>query len=389
VPVPPGQAVQQPQYADAKAPPGTAGHPVVFGSPNGPYASATADENTASAAAGILSTTSTAGAGTAGAGTAGAGSAVTGSGATPAGSVTAGSALRQWLTAWRNRWLSADDAHRYPLAAAATPDGTTGDSAASNATFDPHAGVLTLTSDARAQQASYGGGLILLKNVHLAVRLTNDGATPHDTITLEVGSAMVAGVPVTINGDGVAVNGQQVPGIGSAVQSADQDLNAALRQSGYQVFTVAPKVTRSSGQETVDASGVHVSFVQPNGVPGVPQQKVDHIIGEAFADALAQPGTPLSEQSAAPSTGLEVTPAVPAGPEAAPSGTGLVETGSAPTGSTALPPSRPAGTVVASGPLTRVLKNRPTWLLWAYVLWQVSVLGTAASLWWWRQEAPS
>ena len=375
LPIPPGQAVQQPQYADAKAPPGTAGHPVTVGSPNGPYASASADENTASARAGILSTTSATGSSTASA---------TG----PVTGPTGGSTLRTRLAAWRNRWLSADDAHRYPLAAASTPDGSTGDSADSDATFDPHTGLLTLTSDARVAEASYGGGLIVLKDLHLAVRLTNDGTTPRHSVSVEVGAATVAGVPVTINQDGVAINGQQVPGIGSAVQSADQDLNAALRQSGYQVFTVAPTVTRSSGQETVQASGVHISFVQPNAAPGVPQQKADNIIGEVFADALAQPGVPLTEQLPAPST--ESVIAAPAGQPA--TGTGLTGTGSATesTGSPAVtPPSRPAANPVASGPLSRVVRNRPTWLLWAYLLWQISILGTAASLWWWRQEAPA
>lgn len=383
VPIPPGQAIQQPQYADAKAPPGTSGKPVTVGSAPGPYASAIADSNTASATAGLAGTTA----------------ASTGTnGATAASNPAA--ALASRLAAWRSRWLSADDAHRFPMpaatgvlstgtagagSAAAAPDGTSGDTASSQATFDPHGGLLSLTSEARLAEASFGGGQIAFKNVHFQLKLTNNGSTPQYSLAVDMGSATVGGVPVTVNQDGVAVNGQQVPGIGSALQSADQDLNAALKQSGYQVYTVAPKVTRSSGQETVDATGVHVSFVQPSGAPGVPQQKVDDILGEAFADALAQPGTPLEEQSAATSAAPEATPVVATPAAATESGTGTTSSPLPSSGTGATAPAR--SKALAGGPLTKVLRSRPGWLLWAYVLWQVSVLGTAASLWWWRQEA--
>jgi hypothetical protein len=376
LPIPPGQAIQQPQYADAKAPPGTGGHPVVVGSAPGPFASATADENTASAQAGILSTTAS----------------MAGSGAPaaemarPAAGTPAAPGLPSALAAWRTRWLSADDAHRFPAPAATTPDGTAGDSASSLASFDPHAGVLSLSSEARLHEASFGSGQIVLKDLHLQLHLTNDGSTPHYSVAVDIGAATVGGVPVTINQDGVAVNSQQVPGIGSALQSADQDLNAALRQSGYQVYAVAPKVTRSAGQLTVDAAGVHVSFVQPSSAPGVPQQKADHVLGQAFGDALALPGTALEAQAvsagtAAGSTGTgQAVPATGAELAGAATGPGAPATGLAP----AAPPQRGA---VAAGPLEKVVRNRPWWLLWAYVLWQLSVLGTAASLWWWRQEA--
>jgi hypothetical protein len=362
--LPPGPAIRQPQYADSKFPPGSNGKPVTVGTPGTLFASAAADQDQATAQAAISGTVPQAG---------------------PLGAARA--SLLAGLLGWRNRWLSAADAHRLPLVAAASPDGTQADSATASAAFDSKVGQLVLTSEARTAQVSVAGGLIALKGLHLVLRMTHDGTTPKHTVTLEIATASVGGVPVTIGQNGVSISAQQVPGIVDANRAADDDLNAVLRQSGFQVFTVAPDVVRTANQETVDATGVHITWTQPNLGPGIPQQTVGQIVGEAFADALAQTGPTLEGGATAGSSGSTASPAVATGPSGATSTPGgLAETN--PSGGGTAPAASGGGTA-ATGSLISVIRHRPGWLLAAYVLWQICVLGTAASLWWWRNEAPA
>jgi hypothetical protein len=352
--------VSQPQYADVRYPPG--GPARTVGSPGGPYATASAQLNSGSASA-------------------------TAGGEVPAqAQATRWSGLFRALDSWRQQFLTADDAARFPPPrAASTPDGSDGDTSLAQVTFDPKGGVLTDVGDARVQRASYGGGAISIRNVHVRVQLPNNG-TPTATIVIDGGNVSVGGVPVVVGQNGVSVANQQVPGIGQDLQSANAALNQTLAASGVSVHTVAPQVDKSANQETVDAEGIEVDINQPSTLPGVPRQTIRHILGEVFADSLATPGTPPGETPPAATTGPP-SPATTPGATPAPSmsSSGSVTSYVVP-GTSAAPTASSGGTAPS---FLRVAAHKPLWLLLLYFCWQAILIGTIASLWWWRSAAPA
>ncbi len=361
---PPGAPqLSQPQYAVADFPPGS-DKPVTVGNPGGPYAAATAVRNKATAEAQLASAPP---------------------GSAP--SATSLSKLDTALTAWRAQFLTAADSRRFPAvhADASVSDGADGMSGVGTATFDDAAGQLVVSADTRVAKASFGGGAIALFGIHGAVQIVNDG-TPKESVTSEVANATVGGVPVTIGPAGVSVNGTQVPGIGQAVQQASAGLNSALAQGGYQIFVTTPEVKKADHQETISAAVVHVIFQQPAGPAGVPQQFVDYKLGEAFADSLATPGEPpgsgatvsgASETSGEVGPTSEFIPGTPGSP-------GVPAVPGASGGALASSPARTAASPRALGNVRRVVSQKPLWLLLFYFMWQAALIGTAASLWWWR-----
>jgi hypothetical protein len=384
----------QPQYAEARFP--RAGDATdTVGAPGGPSAHAAASQGAASATATLAGGASPAAPGAPA--LPGAAATTAGSGA-PAGDPAATAsaardraarlaALDAALSAWRARFLSPGVALQHPAVHpdAAEPDGAAAGTATASVSLDPAAGLLD-GGDARVASVSFGGGAVVIRNLHVRVTIVNNG-TPQATSAVDLGEVTVGGVPVTVGSDGVSLPGAAgVPA--DQLQPASQQLNAALAQGGLALRALAPAVTTSGGQETVDASVLHVGVAQPPTAPGVPRQFVDHTIGEVFADSLAvtgEPGAPLP------------LPLLPARPPSAAAGEPRTAEGTAPAGGASLPgeaagsaPSgdvtpppgrgRPGPTLATAG----LAREKPAWLLLLYFAWQALVLGTALSLWWWR-----
>jgi hypothetical protein len=346
------QSFQQPQYADAKYPP--AGPAQSVGSPNGPYAVAHA-ANGDGYAQGQESSVPF---------------------ATAHARAASIARLNASLLAWRARFLTADDARRHPFVAgtASEPDGADGLYAVSHATFAPATGTLQMDADSRVARASFGGGAIVFHGVHMHVTVINTG-TPKHTITVDVGSASIGGIPVTVGAEGVSVAGQQLPGIAQALDQANAQLNAALQDAGFRVFVVRPAITTAPNSETIEASALTVQWQGGAVAPGVPRSFVGHDLGEAFAFSLATPSpavtvavpaAPVVSGPTAPTT--RFVPGTPATPGSAGTPAGQITT----------PPS-------AAPRALGAVAHKPLWLVLLYFAWQCAVLGTIASLWLWRR----
>ncbi|HVW34658.1 MAG TPA: hypothetical protein VHL53_19150 [Acidimicrobiia bacterium] len=415
----------QPQYADVRCPAQCDDKPVTAGSQPGPFSSSQAGDHHALAV------------GQAGGAAAGGGSG--GQSVVPEFDAARTAALRSALSVWRAQFLTADDALRYPMPAAGTPDGFSGDSARSESKLD--GSTLVLDGQSAVGHVSLGGGALVLDGVSVKVTLTNDG-TPKKTVSINVGSALVGGTPVTIGADGVAVNGQAVPGIGQAGAQASAALNQALGQAGIEVRSLAPSLQQNDHQLTLDAVGVLVRLAPASPAPGVPAQFTAMAIGEVFADSLAVPGEPGGELddglpgdvggvapvgdatvTTSPSGAPEASSAYgePAGgapgsepgsaggglggfPESSGSGSSAYggsgsgtfgSSGSAPGSSGATGSALGSGgssggtnTLVSPAASRRLVgHDKPTELLLLYLLWQSLVIGTAASLYLWRKAA--
>jgi len=249
----------QPQYAEARYPKADSTADTV-GSPGGPYAHASAVQGASAATATMA-----------------------GGAPPPGGPSTARSAqlaaLGTALQAWRARFLTPAAALTHPAVHpdAAEPDGILAGTTTAVVTVDPATGLVD-SGDARVGSASFGGGSVLIRNLHVSVSVTNAG-TPHQTSIIDLGQVTVGGMPVSVGSGGVSLsNGAVVPI--DQLQQATEQLNAALAKGGLTLRAVAPTVTTSGNQVTVVATGIHVDVQQPPTAPGVPQQFVEHTVGE-------------------------------------------------------------------------------------------------------------
>ncbi|MGZ4139877.1 MAG: hypothetical protein ACXVD2_02015 [Actinomycetota bacterium] len=280
--------------------------------------------------------------------------------------------LNAFILAWRARWLTADDAQRFPvvLADASQPDGQDGVSSITEADFNQASGLLTTMGDARAAFVSLGGGAIVLHGVHTTTKTTDDGSGPQSTTTIKVASAEIGGVPVTIDQNGVSVAGTQIPGIADAVAQATAALNQGLAQAGWSINAPKPAITLSNGEKTIDASAVHVKFQEPDSGTGVPTLYAEYWIGQVFADSLGITSIPLVGGTGGgiggPSVGGVQTQFIP-GTEGTPGS-----------------PGAPGSQAVGESGLAHLLRTKPLYLLLLYFLWQALIIGTGASLWWLR-----
>ncbi|HEY2353568.1 MAG TPA: hypothetical protein VGH79_01545 [Gaiellaceae bacterium] len=395
---------QQPQYADARWPGAKDGRTASFGNAGGPSAVSTAGNYKATA---LSSEASDAGAPT---GT-----------MKIAGPKGFDRRLRTVLAAWKARWLvplglkprNVDLTVTVPTVPGVTTPtipavtvptvpgvtvpnpggggGTTTTSTSSSpppskppangafvsstlAELDPHSGAIVTSGRSSLGTVNVGGGQIVLKHIDVTVKITNRGA-PKGTSHVSIGSASIAGVPVTIDQDGVHVNGQ---GSNLPYAQADDALNGALKSAGVQLYTVQPQTKKSANELTITATGVHVAIAQVVNQAGVPSQTVDHIVGEVFADSLAAPAGPV------PSLGLGGTGGLPG---LAGGGTTGVPGGGSSFGSSGSGSSSGASGAAGGGSLPSAfttLLDKPTWLLAAFLVWQALLLGTGASLWRWR-----
>jgi len=395
-----GGQQNQPQYADVRCPPQCDDKPVVVGSAPGPFASSqTADKK-------ALAEAKAAG--------------VSSGGGAPALPPPPGgkAALRSALLAWRAQYLTVDDALRYPMPAADTPDGVSGDTARSEAHLD--GSTLLLNGTSSVGELVLGGGALVLRDVNVKVSVTNDG-TPKKTVEINIGSALVGGTPVTIGAGGVSVNGQAVPGIAEAAAQANAALNQALNQAGIEVHSLGPSEQLTDHQVTLDAVGVLIRLAPVSPAPGVPANFTAMAVGEVFADALAVPGEGGVELGGLPGgsgeTGSLTSPSTDTGTAggssdltSAPVDTGSTGTASgggsaggasfgsgsfgsasgsssgAALGSNGAPSSTPSARVAAPAAARRLVGHqKPTRLLLLYLIWQCLVIGTVASLYLWRK----
>ena len=206
---------------------------------------------------------------------------------------------------------------------------------------------------------------------------------------------------------------QAGPATGTTTASNDQSATTTTTGSTYptsgSTFQFGPGAgTNNAGEETVTATGVHIVFTQPVSPSGVPAQFVEHILGEVFVDSLAAPATalpniPFSSSSLSSSSssclggghshlrtsgsGLTAGGSSSSIAGSASSGSGSVSPSASGFGSSSQPNASSTGTSLPARFATALRK--PLWLLLAYVVWQLLVIGTGWSLWNWRRGGAS
>ncbi|MFZ6003224.1 MAG: hypothetical protein ACOYXM_04755 [Actinomycetota bacterium] len=165
-------------------------------------------------------------------------------------------------------------------------------------------------------------GVLTIESVTSSVSGAVGGrpGTASQEATLTISGAEVAGVPVTIDNEGVTVSDQGTPGpLGAATQ---EQVNAALAAAGLQVRTVpgAEPVAAPDGTRVQVASGgLQISFADPQGALAFTMSIGESVLRmQGFrAATLAQLPSPAATTDVpvtVPAADLPTRPALPAPP---------------------------------------------------------------------------
>jgi hypothetical protein len=134
-------------------------------------------------------------------------------------------------------------------------------------------------------------GVLSLEDVVAHAAVTEVGARTVATAALTVGGASVAGVPVTIDGDGVHAAGQGT-GIGP-LQDAQAQVDQALAAAGLDVHAVAVTRTVTGRSGYADSGGIVIHQVTPGVDPaGLPGNDVTITVGKVTATGTSEAVVP-------------------------------------------------------------------------------------------------
>ncbi|HVU74894.1 MAG TPA: hypothetical protein VHE83_18165 [Mycobacteriales bacterium] len=227
---------------------------------------------------------------------------------------------------------------------------TAGAHAEAHLSADPGAHQLSATASSGATDVTLGP--LVLHDVVGTATVDLKGLTRSAAATVTVGSASVAGIPVTIDADGVHVAGQELSPP-SASQSVIATVDSALAAAGISVSALDPVHTTKVGSALADSGGLVVSLHTKPVQTGLPvvgdvgSNDLSLIIGRVSvteSDGAATPAITATFPSAPPPSAAASTPPAVAQPPPGPVGGGLPVTPISPvTGPPpAIAPSAPA-----------------------------------------------
>ena len=187
------------------------------------------------------------------------------------------------------------------------------------------------TATGLVHDVSLAGGVIRIGSVTSTAQATTDGVAADGKGTTTVTGMTVAGVPVTVDQDGLHVASSSLP-------LATKAVSDAVRTLGLTALLTAPRTTRSPGAVSVNAGALVLSYTQG---------------GSTYAVTLGRASVALTASRGGPSGGLPVTLPGGAAPPAAPVALPRSSTPSldAPGGPQLAPPA------AAPGPLPAVVET--------------------------------
>jgi hypothetical protein len=176
-------------------------------------------------------------------------------------------------------------------------------------------GTLTVTTHSEVQDFVIGDVRVSKVVVDTVATATNGTATANSHIV--VGSVTANGQPVAVTDQGVTVQDKAtvpcpaapsppvpIPGGPTApspppglvpsppsLPGAHEGCVPGVDVTYIKIFTVDPSNTVTGTHGTASASGLHILVTHPTPGPGVPQQSVEYILGEGFADASTGSGS--------------------------------------------------------------------------------------------------
>lgn len=158
---------------------------------------------------------------------------------------------------------------------------------------------VTVAVQTRAQHVEVFQGLITFASVESVLQAAAPASTSvkgSGTITTTVTGARIAGIPVTVDQNGVTVNDQNASA--AQAQALTDQLNAALTQAGVRVIMTRSVISTDVGDWQGAGAGVQVtadltpaSVNPPPPTNGLPGTHVDFSIAQASASIYATPSS--------------------------------------------------------------------------------------------------
>ncbi|HEX6540472.1 MAG TPA: hypothetical protein VF040_01850 [Ktedonobacterales bacterium] len=147
----------------------------------------------------------------------------------------------------------------------------------------------------RAAHVELFQGLITFATVDSTLRgqAPASGDQGTGTVTTTVTGATIAGIPVTIDQNGVQVSNQGGSASQSAIQQLSSALNTALKAAGIQIALTSTNSMQDAGKWQGSGGGVQVTGELAPG-NGVPATHINFSIGQITGSVYAVPATPSS-----------------------------------------------------------------------------------------------
>jgi hypothetical protein len=114
-----------------------------------------------------------------------------------------------------------------------------------------------VTASSTLRDVSLAGGLVKISSISSTATATSNTVTGTGKAATTVSGATIAGIPVTIDSNGIEVKGK-----GSKRPALTDQVNKALKQSGISIYVAQPTKTISGPNVTVDAGNLIVLFQQ-------------------------------------------------------------------------------------------------------------------------------
>jgi hypothetical protein len=207
--------------------------------------------------------------------------------------------------------LKADASANYAGGNAGVP--ASGTTAESHTIVNPD-GTLVVRTHSFIAQMTFGTppNAIVISKVQVDVTLTILNGQAGGDAKVTIGSVTVNGQAVQVSDQGATFGESTVacnpppgglppppavpplPGSSSSSPPAPTGCTPQVETDNFKLYTVAPVKTFNGNHGTIAASGLHVLVTHP-APPGVPQQNVEYVLGEGYADASANPGSSFSD----------------------------------------------------------------------------------------------
>jgi hypothetical protein len=250
-------------------------------------------------------------------------------------------------------------------------------------------GSILVTTHSTVLSATFGGGAIQISKVEVTTRATSASGQATADAQVKVGQVLINGQATSVDDKGVTVQQNLVvpcaapaspppaipPPLGSSQPSTPSNCLPQVELETFKLYMVAPKKTITGNHAVVSASGLHVLVTQPS-APGAPNQHVEYVFGEGFADAQLSPNDNAAAGASTDMTGTDMSESDIGGTDM--SGDMSGDNG-APAGAAATAPAQKAAAVFVTN------NRRPLALL--FLFWECVVMASAAAWVWSRRAA--
>jgi hypothetical protein len=249
-------------------------------------------------------------------------------------------------------------------------------------------GTLVVTTHSFVNNVTFGTppNAVVINKVQVDTTITIAGGNATADAKVTVGSVTVNGQPVQVTDQGATYQEKSIscqppagvpappplpplPGGVNPPALPPAGCTTVIETDTFKVYSVAPIKDVSGNHATVKASGVHVIATHP-APPGVPQQSVEYVIGEGYADATADAGS-----------------ASDAGGSSGDMGFGATDFGSTDFGSSGDTGAANGANPRATQKLASVLAANRQPLALLFLFWECLIMGAAAA-WVWSRRRP-